>query len=138
MLAQNFKTAAELGITEIECDALSKVLGMLERGELSHALNKSSDILCDVVPTSPASFHMAITSECHDCGTVACIGGWAATFIPGMSPQDYVNNKHSPNLRELYWPHYDLFDVITPDVAAIAIRSYLSTGEANWAEALRT
>jgi hypothetical protein len=31
MLAQNFKTAADLGIKDIDLDALIKVLGMLER-----------------------------------------------------------------------------------------------------------
>jgi hypothetical protein len=35
MLAQNFKTAAELDLSDAEIKALVKVLGILERGELS-------------------------------------------------------------------------------------------------------
>lgn len=36
MLAQNFKTPADLGITDVEFDALYKVLGILERSEVPH------------------------------------------------------------------------------------------------------
>src|SRR5215831_18503869 len=42
MLAPNFKTADELGLTPSQRDALIKVLGMLERGELKELHGISS------------------------------------------------------------------------------------------------
>lgn len=38
MLAQNFKTAADLDLADAEFEALVKVLGMLERGEIKQPL----------------------------------------------------------------------------------------------------
>lgn len=43
MLAPNFKSAAELGLTGRQHDALIKVLGMLERGELCDGHGFSDD-----------------------------------------------------------------------------------------------
>lgn len=135
MLAQNFKSAMDLKITEAEQDALIQVLGMLERGELTQASKADGcGLIGEYEPTSSHSFHMAITTERHDCGTVACIGGWAATFL-GVDGQDYVNHRHSPALMPLYWPRSDMMDSITPEIAAIALRSFLTTGEPNWLEA---
>jgi hypothetical protein len=62
MLAQNFKTATDLGISEVEQDALIKVLGMLERNDFARG----------------ESFNMGWWYQhSNTCGTVGCIAGWA-------------------------------------------------------------
>lgn len=132
MLAQNFQTAAALGITAPELDALIKVLGMLEREEATFA--RRTD-LHSIALTSPVSFHMAITAQRNDCGTIACIGGWAAYFMKA-DPNDYVFHRRSPRLSQLYWPPSELVDSITPVIAAVALRTYLVTGEVNWADSM--
>lgn len=133
MLAQNFQSHTDLGITEAEHSALVSVLGMLERDELT--LARKLDAL-NYEPTSERSFHMAITTERHDCGTVACIGGWAAALMGLRHATDFVNYSHSPRLTALFFPPSCLMDLITPDIAAAGLRAYLTTGKADWAEAL--
>jgi hypothetical protein len=72
MLAQNFKTPAELRISEVAFTALVTVLGMLDRGEIA-----------------AEEFHMGDWWERgHDargrfCGSVGCIGGWASYVAKG-------------------------------------------------------
>jgi hypothetical protein len=123
MLAQNFKTAADLGISEIEHDALRKVLGMLERQEIS-----------------PRQFTME--RVIHRCGTPACICGWARHIskgeaFPGIGAA--YPAKRTEQLSHLF--------AMTSDVnvgaysatcaqAAIALRNYLTHGEPRWDEAL--
>lgn len=140
MLAQNFKTATDLGISDIELDALIEVLGMLEREEIDQH-----------------HFDMANFLDEEDCGTVACICGWAhyvsnhkafpELLVVGTLP-DIA--RRAPALRDLFMFHTSIGDIInhptyrhqrsvgsvTPAEAAIALRSYLTTGDANWSEAL--
>ena len=123
MLAQNFMTAADLGITEAELDALIKVLGMLERGELIDARTPKQ--------RGKNLFHMSEWGR--GCGTAACIGGYVA-LLTKQDQHDYVNYKHSAPLNNLYWG--TTFRGAKVSQAAIALRSYLTTGEANWDEAL--
>lgn len=129
MLAQNFKTPADLQISDAEFEALVKVLGMLERGEIEQR-----------------DFAMNIIGN-PECGTPACLCGWArhvshgAAFPPQHSYGRQPRWKQMPyHLRRLFaWvetfadeaPHK-----ATPAQGAIALRSYLSTGEPKWAEAL--
>lgn len=128
MLAQSFKSAAELQISEAEQDALIKVLGMLERGEID-------------------AEHFNMDSYLNECGTVGCIAGWAylvsnEAAFPEVSrdcPKSPARGQHA--LMKLFRCGLgDLFArpsrKTSPDQAAIALRSYLTTGEANWAEAL--
>lgn len=128
MLAQNFKTPADLQISDIEFDALRNVLGMLERGEIDGKL--------DMWEPSPA----------NECQTPACICGWARRierrpiFIRGG---DY----RPPQLRNLFWMGSDdeTCAAITKakagapadtGAAAVALRNFLTHGEPRWAEAL--
>ncbi len=67
MLAQNFKSAKELGLTEKGLAGLLKVLRMLEGGELVFSKE------CLV----PNGFNMNYCWSQNECGTVGCIGGWA-------------------------------------------------------------
>ncbi len=120
MLAQNFKTAADLRIADVELDALIKVLGMLEREEIA-----------------PEQFNM-----CRYCGTACCLAGWAYIASGEIAfPEVADNTPRSPahgndGLSTLFCSRLGLGLRATPSQAAIALRSYLTTGDANWAEAL--
>lgn len=123
MLMQNFKAATDLGITEIEIEALIKVLGMLERQEIPEEL-----------------FDMETVGE-PECGTAGCILGWTRTV--NMSAYDLLDERwwDSPSnsaLDALFSPirHGPPAHDATPSQAAVALRSYLTTGDSNWAEAL--
>lgn len=133
MLAQNFMKPEALGISAQEWRALVSVLGMLERGELV----KTDDEL----PTIPNGFHMGCEYFETDCGTVGCIGGWAAVIMKHPCPVEYVDSyMFDGPLHKLYWEYPGAMSAssrhITPADAAIALRNYLTTGEARWAEAL--
>ena len=130
MLAQSFMTHTELGVTAEEHTALIAVLGMLERGELVHSSRNHS---------IPDGFNMGTCG--YSCGTTACIGGWVAALV-GKDQVNYVHSHFcgSP-IRSLYWPNKDgipedKYSGITPAQAAFALRSFLSTGKPNWAEAM--
>lgn len=153
MLAQNFKSAEELGLTETNWKALIGVLGMLERGELVHGelnlkktrdwnMRRSKDRLGKV------SFNMQATyATSEDCGTVCCIAGAAehffgATFLNcdgGLEPNFRF---YFSSIEKLFLPmflegkHSD-WAKITTDQADTAIRNYLSTGEAQWEEVVK-
>lgn len=127
MLAQNFKTPEELGVTEKGYVGLLKVLRMLESGEL---------VWTPPYSPIPNGFNMARCWEEHTCGTIGCIGGYAGWY-PGWYP-NAINTGISHgggkgnSLGKLFSPpnwgsgHY------TVDQAAKALRSYLVTGEADW------
>lgn len=126
MLMQNFKTAADLGITETEQDALIKVLGMLERAELRYA--EGGETECE------NGFN--IGTQGKGCGTPACIGGWVARLM-GIDEGRYVDS-YMPDFSErrpdkalsgLYWRYPKDVGV---DEAATALRSFLTTGDARW------
>lgn len=131
MLAQNFKTATDIGMSDRELEAHIKVLGMLERGEFHHVISSGQNEF---------GFNMGTTGTWANCGTVACIGGWAAFFMGHNEHKamDYVG-RSSGERQELYYPHWSRPinpGRITVEQAATALRSYLTTGEAHWDEAL--
>src|SRR5262245_66207726 len=66
VLAQNFKSAEELGLAEVEVEALVTVLRMLERGDIARE-----------------QFHMGQFR--HECKTPACICGWAHHISRGRA-----------------------------------------------------
>lgn len=118
MLAQNFKTPADLEITDAEFDALTKVLGMLERGEIT-----------------AHQFNMA---EWGHCGSVHCIGGWAQT----INQSNFKKPNRPKELERLFYPSIVVVEgkpfngyLATVPQAAIALRNYLTHGEPRWAEA---
>lgn len=122
MLARSFMPATDLGITEPEVDALVQVLGMLEREE---------------IPES--KFTMTLVGE-PECGTPGCILGW--TRVVSVDVCRILACRMSAN-RALFWlfcpsPHTGDRSpyVAERSEAASALRSYLTTGKANWAAAL--
>lgn len=126
MLAQNFKTAKELGLADVEVEALITVLRMLERGEIGRQ-----------------EFHMGHFQ--HECRTPACICGWAHHISCGRAfPELAAHCGPMILYRRFSEPTIALFRLtaargsggdITPAQAAIALRNYLTYGEPRWAEA---
>jgi len=127
MLAQNLKTARELGLADVEADALVTVLGMLERGEIARD-----------------QFHMGQFR--HQCRTPACICGWAH-HVSGGTAFPELSSQYGPMMlyRRLSNSLVGLFRLtsargsggeITPAQAAIALRNFLTHGEPRWAEAM--
>src|ERR1700692_264134 len=129
MMANSFLSAEELKLTKIQHRTLQQVLVMLECGELKHR---------DVVRHSeesedpPNSFNMGWwNSKATECRSAGCIAGWAdylskgATHLIGTYSHDGNKNKR---LADLFHP--DRAQVRTPEEAAIALRSYLTTGKA--------
>jgi hypothetical protein len=144
MLAQNFKTAADLGIEDVEFDALTKVLGMLERGEIKHTEIMPRDF--DEFTFDPVGLDFRFNmdtwvSHADECGTVCCIGG-SAELIGKLPPGRLLDKATSGHRTPVSLALFRLFypdkspEKVTPAQAALALRSYLTTGDANWAEAL--
>lgn len=130
MLAQNFKSAADLGITPPELRALTQVLGMLERGDLVDAVTFFEE--------GNNKFHMGTSGEC---GTPACIGGWAAELmhighIEYLERYGWRRRDKNMAIHELFWNETACELPATVAQAATALRSYLTTGEASWDLAL--
>jgi hypothetical protein len=129
MLAQNFKSAADLGISEKQKEALCKTLVLLETGKLKHAPMGSST----EHRSFSGQFNMNQWQARNECGTIACIGG-TAEMIGDVSFQDHYEKR---SLHELFYPDRKKIDGcrwkdITPSQAATALRSYLTTGDARW------
>jgi hypothetical protein len=136
MLANNFMPPSALGISNVEFESLVKVLGMLERGEI------------------PAS-EFTMRRVQHPCRTPACLCGWANHVSGGkafpLHPQSRWSLFGNPTtygprwkeqpqrVRELFGYGGRTTDPVyaaSPSQAAIALRNFLTHGEARWAEAL--
>jgi hypothetical protein len=135
MLANNFMTPSALGISDVEFEALVKVLGMLERTEIPDE-----------------QFTMRRVQ--HPCRTPACLCGWANHVSSGRAfplqekpgPTIFSSATYAPRWREMPRPLRDLFGyggratdpvyTATSSQAAVALRSFLTRGEPRWAEAL--
>lgn len=131
MLAQNFKSAADLGITEPQLSALQKTLVLLETGKLTHIrlcdIKERWLVVGDEVFTGGFNMHVVLGS--HDCGTAGCIYG-TAKLISGEAPPltEAALALYCGNGR----PEGRTLDSLTPEESATALRSYLTTGDARW------
>jgi hypothetical protein len=139
VLAQSFMTATDLGITEPHKDALIKTLVLLETGKLVHSESKTGKLVhseSSLKPSYSPKFtgHFNMASWCAEgsCGTVCCIGG-TAEIISGTS---FKLRNLPEKLDELFFirprPHGCDWHDVTPEQAATALRSYLTTGDARW------
>jgi len=124
MLAQNFKTAEDLEVSEKHYVAMVQVLNALERGELVHVRDVDYD--CE----TPNAFNMTE----WQCGTAGCIGGWVRKYSgDGGDKFDTTTDA----LWDLCYPSMaGKYEDITTEQAAYALRSYLTTGDSRWPEAL--
>jgi hypothetical protein len=109
MLAPNFKTAKELGLTDAQHSALINVLGMLERGELRDIGGEPWD------REAVAKNGFSMMSWC------TCIRGWANRVGDIAFYQTYGSAETQR-----------LFGLANLDMAGatIALRDYLVTGKA--------
>lgn len=126
MLAENFRTAAELGLVDTERAALVTVLRMLDRGELVHDRDFRQ-------------IHGGFNMQLFDCGTTHCIIGYARCFsgqasFRSLRPVGVLRRKRG--IDRLCFPGTGDARKITVSQAAIALRNYLTTGEPCWKEAL--
>lgn len=128
MLAQNFKSAAELGLKEDQRAALEAVLRMLERKEL-----KNSDLSC----TIKNGFNMSRVWLENECGTVGCMAGWARHLSQRedmFSFDELVGGPHNISILFMYGD--ERRHNVSVEQAAIALRHYLTTGVVDWDSAL--
>ena len=137
MLAQNFMSAADLKLPGAEYQALITTLGMMERGEIRYVDVDIHDLVDDEVGAFSGLFNLAQWAGNFSCGTVACIGG-TAELVGNLKPNQ-INNRceYMKELDELCYPKGEInYENVTVEQAAKALRSYLTTGKANWTEAL--
>lgn len=129
----NFKSAAELGISEKVHAALQQVLQMLESGEIVEKERGPGKYVWK--QNDPKVLWMATYKDNTACGTAACIGGWAAILMGINSRQHVWEQKRARGpLHHLYWGHVW---PTTPQQAAQAVRNFLVTGNPNWDAVLR-
>lgn len=133
MLAQNFKTANELQITEPQLSALIKTLVLFETGKIKY-VPVSPDDFCpdDDNRKFSGHFNMVAWSMKHPCGTVACIGG-TAEMVGGV---DFQLLETNDELDKLFYPEPYSYGGVTVEQAARALRNYLTFGEPRWKEVL--
>lgn len=135
MLMQNFMSAADLGITEPQKDALIKTLVLMETGKLEHSKAFDFDRFDEVLPRFTGEFNMRYwAAPGTNCGTIACIGGTAELI--GDVDFSYQGNRDLLSLFQPQTVSIDRWGDITPAQAARALRSFLQTGDAKWSEAV--
>jgi len=130
MLAQNFKAANDLHITEEQKAALCKTLVLLETNKLTHVAPSSEG---DDEATFSGHFNMCNWAARHGCGTIGCIGGTAE--MVGQVSFGYIYGIQHHALKDLFLPSdvpLPQWGNITTAQAASALRSYLTTGDARW------
>ncbi len=134
MLAQNFLPAAYLGLTDRQRDALVKVLAAFERGEVPDAPRRA--FFEEVEEGVPTYFCMPFVVGVGECGTTACILGWA-NHLENESVFSLWADMPD-ELERLFGVHRMLEDgaySATVSQAATALRNYLTTGKPRWREA---
>jgi hypothetical protein len=109
-------------------DALIKVLGMLERQELVDVPRGNT--------SQRFGFNMANVRRESECGTVACIAGWAMHFSKHFSGVMNQGEK-SKQFADLVMPPGFSIGHHTVAHAAAALRNYLTLGQPRWAEVMK-
>ncbi len=130
MLARSFLTAADLKLSHGEVEALIGVLHMLERGELVDTKRGES--------TVPNGFCMSTVSDEKDCGTAACLMGWAQFISKSDKVFDVVfcGDRYPQSMYELFMFGDSRRHAVKGEQAARALSNYLTTGDAKWDEVL--
>lgn len=134
MLAQNFKTAAELDLSNAQHSALIKVLALFDGGLMKHRRPRSLDGKDAAKFTGGFNMDQWNTFT-HACGSVCCIGGTAELiagspiFDSGLGAEGYLGDLFFP-------PDTSNWPAITVEQGAMALRRYLTTGNPRWDLAL--
>lgn len=97
MLAQTFKTATELGITEAERGALIEVLENMKCGNIYSRHDMPDE--CRVKHATTPKIHMeSFFTHNTECGTVGCLAGWANIVSGGEAfPELNKARERHPN-----------------------------------------
>ena len=142
MLAQNFKSAADLGISDKVYEALKKTLVLFETGkvmwqDVDSAINRGPD----EGNNSPITFHFNMDQWAvkHDCGTIRCIGGMAEAIGRFRFTEWGGGEIMPPELESLFYPPVGMgWNKITVEQAAQALRNYLTTGGSQWRKVMES
>ncbi len=133
MLMQNFKPAADLGISEAQKEALMKTLVLLETGKLTHVPLPDGEGGLRTFGFSHL-FNMGDWGTPSPCGSICCIGG-TAELIGGLEENELFKASHSNRGLDTLFFSCSGMSANTSQ-AARALRSYLTTGDAKWTEAV--
>lgn len=137
MEAQKFKTAKELGIAQDWYNGLILTLEALEKGEIKHLTGDELEALLErtdgLLPPDLRAFNMGVWRNDYNCGTVSCLGGTAEM----LGKCRFTNLDDHRELYALFHPmeftdHICDWDKITTDQSIMALRSYLTHGDARW------
>lgn len=151
MLARTYKTANELGITDIEYRSLIRVLEMLERGEFvmwSEYDPKSKKKIWAMQNFLGVLDGELATKKATKCQTTGCLAGWAFSISNGKAFPEIANVKMadgtfqtwqgsittqlttriSPDLCRLFGFDYSLNGRVTPENVRDKLHVYLTTG----------
>lgn len=82
----------------------------------------------------------AFNMNAWQCGSVACIGGWAQhLWVPDAHPADAIDYEVANALgisimqaAQLFFPDISDYRAVTPAQAAAVIRNLIATGEVDW------
>jgi hypothetical protein len=141
MLAQNFKSPADLGLTDQQFDALAKTLVLLETEKVKHVPEEVWELADEVYEGEVAFcglFNMAMwgsdDSHPRECGTIACIGGTAALISGDKAMFRGLLHSQKPMLHNLFFPNHGScdWDDITVEQAGQALRNFLTSGDPRW------
>lgn len=138
----NFKTAEELMLTQLQYDSLVKTLELMESGIVNHVASEHDRRSGDY------NFNMSTWKEKWNCGTVACLGG-TAELVSGLPRGNLFHKKDpntgknvldlSPELVNLFFVGHQIEHGCHKDTtdtqAARALRGYLETGKTDWVAA---
>jgi len=140
MLAKTYLTAKELGLTEIERDALIQVLEAIDSGKIA-VVSNFARLIGHEQFLHMGNWRIIIEDEnCCPCATVACIAGWgfelsggkAFQFVGSFGHGGGMYMKQHPDLRDLFLPSEEIMKLAGRVEVRHALFSYLSTGKADW------
>jgi hypothetical protein len=131
-----FMSAADLKLTELQRHALIVTLDLFETDKVRHVREEEYENweAGEDEASFSGLFNMGVwgaDDQPYTCGTIACIGGTAELL--GKVGFDGWNSHEG--LSHLFTPRMDLvgdWNDITVERAAKALRSYLTTGFADW------
>lgn len=151
LLTPEQHAALGLRIEPREIEALRRVLVALEAGEAEsvsdHAV-RTYLLTSDLKESPPVGFCMRFFACLTECGTAACLGGWAIALSPECPRlfDDVVIYSHPGHRRQTLEDLFAtsaagygdylrslIYERATPEMAARVLRAFLETGRVTWA-----
>ena len=129
MLAQSFKSAADLNITETDHAALIKVLALMETEQMRYVPSRELKIGRGYQEQYSGLFNMGMSFGRHECGTTNCIRGAAIA----IGQAEFRDATCDHGLNELF---YRWIGDPNVEQGARALRNYLTFGEPKWKEVM--